>query len=91
MRSPSCENRFYSHENETKLNKTNFHVKGFVPGLALKQRRKASQKWAIELVIIDCLPLALPPLFTQSIMTLFVMIIIIIIATTTTTTTTITR
>ena len=26
------------------VNKTNFHMKGFAPGLALKQRRKATQK-----------------------------------------------
>ena len=26
------------------VNKTNFHMKGFAPGLALKQRRKATRK-----------------------------------------------
>ena len=31
------------------VNKTNFHMKGFAPGLALKQRRKATRKSAINL------------------------------------------
>ena len=31
-----------------RVNKTNFHRKGFALGLALKQRWKATQKWAIE-------------------------------------------
>ena len=30
------------------VNKTNFHMKGFELGLALKQRRKATRKWAIR-------------------------------------------
>ena len=29
------------------VNKTNFHMKGFVLGFALKQRRKATWKWAV--------------------------------------------
>ena len=29
------------------VNKTNFYMKGFALGLALKQRRKATRKWAI--------------------------------------------
>ena len=28
-----------------RVNKTDFHMKGFALGLALKQRRKATQKW----------------------------------------------
>ena len=28
------------------VNKTNFHINGFALGLALKQRRKATRKWA---------------------------------------------
>ena len=31
------------------VNKTNFHTKGFALGLALKQRRNATQKWAIDI------------------------------------------
>ena len=30
------------------MNKTNFHIKDFELGLALKQRRKATRKWAIH-------------------------------------------
>ena len=30
-----------------RANKTNFHMKGFAHGLALKQRRKATQKLSI--------------------------------------------
>ena len=29
------------------VNKTNFHMKGFALGLALKQRRKATRKWSV--------------------------------------------
>ena len=31
------------------VNKTNFHIKGFALGLALKQRRKATRKSPIQL------------------------------------------
>ena len=31
-----------------RVNKTNFHMKGFALGLALKQRRKATRKSPIE-------------------------------------------
>ena len=31
------------------VNKTNFHMKGFTPGLALKPRRNAAGKCAIQL------------------------------------------
>ena len=30
------------------VNKTNFYMKGFALGLALKQRQKATRKWPIE-------------------------------------------
>ena len=30
------------------MNPTNSHMKGFALGVALKQRRKASRKWAID-------------------------------------------
>ena len=36
-----------------RVNKTNFHMKGFAPGLALKQRRNATRKLPIE---IACSP-----------------------------------
>ena len=32
------------------VNKTNFHMKGFAPGLALKLRRKATRKLPIHLL-----------------------------------------
>ena len=35
-----------------RVNKTNFHMKGFALGLALKQRRKATQKSAIIIIIV---------------------------------------
>ena len=31
-----------------RVNKTNFHMKDFVLGLVLKQRRRATGKWTIE-------------------------------------------
>ena len=33
-----------------RVNKTNFHMKGFTLGLALKQRRKATQKSPIAFI-----------------------------------------
>ena len=33
------------------VNKTNFHMKGFALGLALKQRRKATQKSPIQVCV----------------------------------------
>ena len=35
-----------------RVNKTNFHMKSFAPGLALKQRRKATQKSRIVLMVL---------------------------------------
>ena len=35
------------------VNKTNFHMKGFALGLALKQRRKATRKSSIMIVILS--------------------------------------
>ena len=37
------------------LNKANFHdhMKGFALGLALQQRRKANQKWAVEFSFVE--------------------------------------
>ena len=35
------------HENEH-ASKTHFHVKGFAPGLVLKERSKGTRKWTIE-------------------------------------------
>ena len=43
---PSYENEFDLHENEH-VSKTHFHVKGFAPGLVLKQRSKGTRKWPI--------------------------------------------
>ena len=34
------------------VNKTNFHMKGFAPGLALKQRRKVTRKSPIKLALL---------------------------------------
>ena len=34
------------------VNKTDFHMKGFALGLALKQRRKATRKWSIRLIVL---------------------------------------
>ena len=38
------------------VNKTNFHMKGFALGLALKQRRKATWKSPIVLLLSEVLP-----------------------------------
>ena len=52
------------------VNKTNFHVKGFALGLALKQRRKATRKSPIiyshSILVFPQTPemLAVPSLFT---------------------------
>ena len=35
------------------VNKTNFHMKGFALGLALKQRRKATRKSSIQIGDVD--------------------------------------
>ena len=35
------------------VNKTNFHMKGFTPGLALKQRGKATRKSPIDRLILE--------------------------------------
>ena len=35
------------------VNKTNFHVKGFAPGLALKQRGKTTRKSPIDQLILE--------------------------------------
>ena len=46
MRNLSYENEFDLHENEH-ASETHFHMKGFAPGLVLKQRQKATRKWPI--------------------------------------------
>ena len=33
------------------VNKTNFHMKGFAQGLALKQRQKATQEWGYSVLL----------------------------------------
>ena len=37
-----------------RVNKTNFHMKGFALGLALKQRRKATRKSPIQWLSVSC-------------------------------------
>ena len=46
-RNRSYENDFDLHEKETAC-RTNFHMKGFVFRLVLKQRHMRTQKWPIE-------------------------------------------
>ena len=41
---------------QLQVNKTSFHMKGFAPGLALKQRRKATRKSPILLIILRFCP-----------------------------------
>ena len=43
---PFHENDFDLHANETAC-RTHFHVKGFAPRLALKQRHNRTRKWPI--------------------------------------------
>ena len=38
------------------VNKTNFYMKGFALGLALKQRRKATRKSPISVIVWPMLP-----------------------------------
>ena len=41
-------NEFDLHEKEL-VSKTHFHMKGFAPGLVLKQRQTATRKWTINM------------------------------------------
>ena len=50
MQNRSYENDFDLHENES-AHRTHFQMKGFVLRLVLKQRRKRTQQWPIEVAV----------------------------------------
>ena len=49
MRNLSHLNQLYLQVHSSIVNQTHYHMKGFALGLALKQRQKATRKWAVGL------------------------------------------